>query len=99
MSHVQHNVICFTCFEKEKTVECRHRLIEIGLDVTDISVSSVNEYFTFFTVPSGSKAGWPPAEEHMRKIEMAKEVIKSYDYDDGSSSIDFKWVTYGEHNG
>lgn len=99
MSHVEHQALCITCWDKDMLIDCRERIESIGLKVSEIMESDVNGYATFFVPPSGSKAGWEEAKAHLSLIRHAEKIIQDFGYEDGSNSIDYDVSIYGDHEG
>ena len=99
MSHVQHQSISVTSWNAKKLNKCRERLFALSLIVTEIYKSEINGFSTFFIVPCGSNAGWDEARYHLKLIEEAKVILKSYEYEDGSSVIEYCVSIYGESEG
>lgn len=51
---------------------------------------------TVFLAPDGSKKGWDTAEEIERLRDEFIGFLKTFDYEDGSSPINYVEVGYGE---
>lgn len=71
MGYVIHEVIIITCYAEElakkahvKAKELLQPLDKFDPDriVTDIVLSNINAYYTFFIAPDGSKQGWESAK-------------------------------------
>lgn len=99
MSHVQHQAMCITSFQTDVLYKCRERINYLRVLLSEIHSDNVNGYSTFFVYPSGSKSGWPEEEEHLASISKIKNIIASYDYEDGSNPIDFHVAIYGDSEG
>ena len=99
MSHVEHQSLCITSWDKDVITDCRERIQSIGLKVSEIIKSDVNGYCTFFVPPSGSKAGWDEAKAHLSLIGHAEKIIKDFECEDGSNCIDYIKTVYGDHEG
>lgn len=99
MSHIEYQAMCVSSWDNDKLVSCWDSIQEIGLQVSAIQKGNCNGHCTFFVYPCDSKAGWQPANSHLEKIDMAKEVIKSFDYEDESNPIDYMVAVYGQHEG
>jgi hypothetical protein len=58
-------------------------------------VAEANGYESFAITTCGSKSGWPEAEKHNTNIETLINYMHMYDFDDGTSSIEWAVVEYG----
>ncbi len=102
MSHVEHQAMCVTSQRLVELMQCRDKIIGVFPGHTSFTTEIFNTpfgYATFFVIPCGSKAGWPEEKKHLEAIEKAKEIIKSFDYEDGSNPIKYTVAIYGEHEG
>ncbi len=52
---------------------------------------------TLFMAPDGSKKGWPQARHGEGLRERLIELLKTFDYEDGSNPFDWVEVGYGEY--
>lgn len=59
--------------------------------------SIVNEKTTIFMAPDGSKKGWKTAEHYADIRDELIEFFKTFEYDDGSSPIEWVEVGWGEY--
>lgn len=64
--------------------------------VSPVIGSGMNGYYSFFVAPSGSKLGWEQAIEHEAAMEKMIEFLDLKKYSDGSTSIKYVKVSYGE---
>ncbi|MCH9735825.1 MAG: hypothetical protein K0U78_14945 [Actinomycetia bacterium] len=99
MSHVNHTSMSVTSWDHDKLMEIREKLILINLPVTAVYKSQINGYSNFFVIASGSKFGWDHDIKHRTNMKEAEEIIDSYKYEDGSTSIDYCISNYGETDG
>lgn len=99
MSHVEHQTISVTSWDKEALSNCRQDIEGLGLIVTEVIDSPNNCFYSFFVAPSGSKAGWPEADAHLEKIRQAREAIDCLAYEDGSNCLKYSVSVYGDHYG
>jgi len=60
-------------------------------------VGVVNSYVTFVLAPCGSTEGWGTDLEHGLLREAFIEFLDSLAYDDGSSSVEYVEVLYGDY--
>ena len=77
----------------EKTYERANKLF--GILVTPIMLSIVNRCFTYFIAPDGSKEGWDTSYEYDVLRKDFIDYLKSFTYDDGSTSIKYCEFCYG----
>jgi len=80
----------------EKTREWIRELPTAWQQLFAIIPSIVNHKQTIIFAPDGSKKGWDIAEQGQRFRNEFFDLLKSFDYDDGSSPLDFIEVGYGE---
>ena len=66
--------------------------------VSNIVGTGMNQYYSFFISPSGSKAGWKMDEYFNEKFNEMVDYLKSNDcqFEDGSSFNSWFLVEYGE---
>lgn len=64
--------------------------------VTKLTGSGMNGYLSFMVSPSGSNLGWEEAQEHEAAMEKMIEYLDSIRYEDGSTSIEYVKVSFGE---
>lgn len=73
MGYIKHNAIVVTGWHKEKVLEARNKAIEIfeqcfndepngGRLVSEVVSGLINEQYSFFIAPDGSKEGWNTSE-------------------------------------
>lgn len=97
MGFMKHDSIIITCFSKELIEKAYNKSISIFSqnNVSDIMVSNINEYYSFFIPPDGSKEGWPESDlgDHKRKIII--NWLNKQRYEDGSTPYSWVCVQYG----
>ena len=98
MGYMRHHAIIVTSYDKH-IKEARERAEEIfGIGI-EIIYSQMNGYGSFFIPPDGSKEGWNESDEgDVRRKDFIK-WLKSQKYSDGSSSIDWVEIQYGDDEG
>lgn len=64
--------------------------------VSDILEAVTNGYGSFFIAPCGSKIGWPDEDSHQDSINKLVEFLEELKYEDGSTSVKYLYVTFGE---
>ena len=100
MGYIRHHAIVVTTFEKSLIKPVHEKAIEIfGLSVSNVVGSQVNGYYSFFVGPDGSQLGWTEDEAGDSRREQFIGYLKSLAYDDGSSSIDYAELFYGDDEG
>jgi hypothetical protein len=67
--------------------------------VSEIVVSPVNGYASFFIAPDGSKEGWEESQDGDTKRELFIRWINEQAYEDGSNSISYAELFYGDDEG
>lgn len=67
--------------------------------VTEITPSAVNTTRTFFVAPDGSKEYWPTSDEFDLRRQKFIEYLENTRYSDGSSSLSWVEVRYGDEEG
>ena len=73
--------------------------IIFSLTVSDLVHSFINGYTTFLIAPDGSKEGWDESNEGDKLRDLFVDYINSQAYEDGSSSLKYAELFYGEDNG
>ena len=99
MSHVKHETVCITSWKEQEVKKLWGQIRDEGVLVTEIYKLKSNSYWTFYVLPSGSKAGWAEAKFHLDFIEQIKGMIKEFDYEDGSNPFDYAVAEYGDFEG
>lgn len=96
MGSVTHTGMFVTSFDSERASAIYAMAKDLfPKTISALMESPVNGYSSFAVMPCGSKVGWPEAEEHDKNLEVLVNYIRMYDYEDGSSPIEFKKVEYG----
>jgi hypothetical protein len=100
MGYIRHHAIVVTTFKKELTEQVHQKAVEIfGVSVSNIVPSQINGDYSFFVGPDGSKAGWKDDEDGDTRRNVFFEYIKRLAYDDGSNSVDYAELFYGDDEG
>lgn len=55
-----------------------------------------NGYSSFLVAPCGSKLGWNEDVDHTDSIKEFVDFLEGLKYDDGSTSVKYVYVTFGE---
>ena len=98
MGYMRHNAIVVTSYSDE-LIETAHKLaVEIFEDVSTITPSKTNGYQSFLVPPDGSKEGWDESDAGDKNRDKFIAWLDSQRYDDGSTSLDWVEVQYGDDN-
>lgn len=101
MGYIRHHTICITSlkdtlikkvYKKSKDI-CKKYNFNL---VTGLYESKINGYQTFYIIPDGSKEYW--GESEVGNL-IRKEIINYIDslkYEDGSNSISYAKLFYGD---
>ena len=100
MGHNRHHAIVVTSWDVEK-LKIVHEYAKniFAQGCSEIVSSHWNSYDSFFIAPDGSKEGWPESEKGDSDREFFIDFIRKQVYEDGSSSIRFVELFYGDDNG
>lgn len=107
MGYMRHHAIVVTSWNEEKIKEARTEIIDVGRDgwgdavaemVSPLTQGLINGQWSFLVAPDGSKEGWSHSDMGDAFREEAIRVLMSYAYDDGSTSIEWCEVQFGDDN-
>lgn len=100
MGTVSHHAIIVTGW-KEAPIRLAHALATelMASQVTPILRAHVNGYFSFAVLPDGSKDGWTDSDHGDQQREKLKVLLRTPEYEDGSSSVEWVEVLYGHDVG
>lgn len=99
MGYTRHHAILVTSWDRKKIEEIRDHLREhagIGDLASEIVDSRINGYATLMIAPDGSKEGWAESEEGNQDRAEFMTYLRTHDYYDGSSPLDWVLVQYGD---
>lgn len=96
MSHVRHHYLIVTTYCEDKATAALMQANACGLQTTELLLSPVNNYWTFFVGPDGSKEGWEDSEAGNQRRAAFCEWVGSQMYEDGSNSLQVLLVHDGE---
>lgn len=98
MGYDRHNCIVVTTYDTEKGKAAYDQALELfgEQQVTPVLHAPVNQWFTFFVGPDGSKEGWADSDEGDKKREAFIACLRSLRWEDGSSPLDWAEVQYGD---
>lgn len=98
MGYIRHNAFIVTSWNGKALLPLRDDAVKIfgASMVSELVASPIDTYESFLIAPDGSKEGWTDSDEHDKKRDEFVEAIKKYEYDDGSSSVAWCEVLYGD---
>lgn len=100
MGYIKHHTIVVTTGLDSMMPIAHNKAKEIfATGVSEIIKSNINGYLSFFVCPDGSKEGWQESTEGDERRKVFVEWIQKQAYEDGSNSLSFVEVFYGEDNG
>src|SRR4030042_6413996 len=97
MGSMRHHAIIVTSFQGEITDKAYKQAKLIFRDVSQVFISPVNSYFTFFIPPDGSKEGWPESDVGDKQRDTFMDWCDCQAYEDGSNAIDAVVVRYHDY--
>lgn len=97
---MRHHSIIVCSWNEELLATIHSDAITIfGDQVSSIVKSKMNTYCSFFIAPDGSKEGWEDSNEGDKKRNEFIEYLETQKHEDGSSSIDWVEVQFGDDEG
>lgn len=99
MGYIRHHAIVVTSHGDHAFNAHRKAVLIFGHLVSNIIDSEFNGYMSFFIAPDGSKEGWSDSDDYDSKRNEFISWIKSNVYEDGSNSISYAMLYYGDDNG
>lgn len=100
MGHIKHHAIAVTSWDESKLDLAYKKAKDIfGDTVSDMVGGVVNSFRSFFIAPDGSKEGWAESNIGDEKRAAFVDYLISFQYEDGSSPIDYCEFYYGDDNG
>ena len=97
MGYMRHHTIVVTSWD-EKILATAHAEAYRIFDATvsEIVLSPVNGYVSFFVAPDGSKEGWDSSDTGDAKRAEFIAWLRTQVYEDGSSSLTWFEAFYGD---
>lgn len=94
MGYELHHAIIVTSWDMDTIKKAHAKALDIFPNTSPLMPGVSNNYLSFFIPPDGSKEGWPPSE--IGDVARAKfiEHLGTYEYEDGSSPLDWVCVSY-----
>lgn len=94
MGHVTHNAIIVTAYIEQDIRAAHEVAVGLGLSVTPVIVSNINNTRTFLVGPDGSKTGWDEDEAGDERREKFEAWMEGLRFDDGSHPLQWVEVAY-----
>lgn len=96
MSNTIHKALVITTFCKASALSVIEKVD--GLKLKSLyAASDLNGIVNIFIYPSGSNAGWEDDIAHAAKIGKAINFIEQMKYEDGSNSVSYVSLEYGDN--
>lgn len=99
MGYTRHHAIIVTSFDKELISAAHAKAVALKCSVTEIVTSPVNGYHSFLIATDGSKEGWDESKSGDAARVLFVEWAHAQAYSDGSNSLKFAEVMYGDERG
>lgn len=106
MGYERHHCLVVTSWNAELLTEAHQAAVDIfakaaaggypGMRVSEVVPSPRNGVTSFFVPPDGSKEGWDESEAGDGARNAFVEWLNARRYDDGSTSLDWVEVQYGD---
>jgi len=98
MGYMSHHAIVVTSWSDEYIQSAHALATGIFPSVSSVLRSQVNDYWSFFIPPDGSKDGWKESSDgDTRREQFIKRLREQY-CEDGSSHVTWAEVQYGDDN-
>jgi hypothetical protein len=108
MGYMRHHAIIVTGMMPE--IEAAHRraaeifgprnsILPNSIPVTPITFKVINGFQSFSILPDGSKEGWAESTEGDEKRDEFVNFLKDINFPDGTSSLDWVEVQFGDDDG
>ncbi len=99
MGYIKHHSIVVTSSIEKVLKGAQHKAKTIfGNQVSEIIESPLNSYKSFLVAPDGSKEGWNDSVIGDEQREKFIKYLNAQAYEDGSSSLKYVEVSFGEDN-
>lgn len=99
MGYMRHHAIIVTSWDEGRIIVAHAEARSVFPVVSGLMPSQINGYSSFFVPPDGSKEGWEESMEGDSRRAQYVEWLNSQRYDDGSTSLDWCEVQYGDEEG
>lgn len=98
MGVIHHHAMIVVSWKKENIMAAHKMAKRLSPYTTDIVTGAANDYMSFAVLPDGSKEGWGESDVGDAARASLKDWIDRQAYDDGSNSIEYAIVSFGELN-
>lgn len=99
MGYIKHHAIIVTTSINELMKLAHEKAKEIFKNtVSEIVLSNINGFKSFFIAPDGSKEGWGESKDGDIRRDEFIDWINKQSYEDGSNSLFYAELFYGEDN-
>lgn len=99
MGYMRHHAIVVTSWKTELLQAAHAKATELGCTVTNVTDEVVNGYQSFLVAPDGSKEGWGGSDLGDKQRAELVEWLDQQRYDDGSTSLKWALVQFGDEDG
>lgn len=106
MGYMRHHMIVVTTYDEKLIEQARAKACEIfeapkgafgrHVQVTPITMSPVNMYYSFFVPTDGSKEGWSDSDDGDARRAEFVSWLNAQRYSDNSSALKWAEVQYGD---
>lgn len=96
MGWIVHDAIIVTSWDSKKLNEAHSVAVGLMPHVSGIVHSGINGYASFLIAPDGSKEGWAESDTGDAARAAFLEWLNTQAYEDGSNSLTYAAVRYGE---
>lgn len=96
MGYIRHHAIVVTATYDNWIDRAREAALNLGMQVSPIVDSALNNTRSLLIAPDGSKEGWAESDDGDIRREAYKDWLLSCRYDDLSSPLDWVEVQYGD---
>ncbi len=102
MGYMRHHAIIITSWDENRIADAHTKALEVcggeEFPVSPVSNAATNGYRSFAVFPDGSKEGWDASDEGDRCRKALVEWLDDQRYEDGSTSLAWVEVQYGDEN-
>lgn len=103
MGYMRHHTIVVTSWDDELAITAHAQAEEVFTEtacvVSALTPPATNGFRSFFVAPDGSKEGWTASNEGDEARSVFVEWMDSQRYSDGSTSLDWVEVQFGDDDG
>lgn len=100
MGYIKHHAICVSSSD-EKLIKKAHRKAKeiFGVQTGKLMHMPINVEYSFYIGPDGSKEGWDSSNKGDDKRDQFISWVNDQAFDDGSNSLSYAEIYFGEDNG